>query len=113
MQLTENALAALHAARGSGSLVWSAEREGAVVALRLRDDGPGIPAARREHLFEPYSNLAQSDQKAALGLPASAGLARAMGGSLRIEATGPDGTCVLVELPADATSAGSAVGEAA
>lgn len=100
LQLTENAIAALEAGRGGGTIVWSAELAGERVALRLRDDGPGIPAERLSRLFEPYSNLSSIGEKGALGLPASAGLARAMGGALRVEATGPEGTRVLVELPA-------------
>ena len=59
--------------------------------MRVTDTGVGIPADRREQVFEPFVQLerGQTPQNAGtgLGLAISRDLARAMGGELTVEST--------------------------
>jgi signal transduction histidine kinase len=71
-------LAALRGARGG-------------LVVRVRDRGPGVPAGEEERVFEPFrrsSTHAQSPLPGAgLGLALARGLARALGGDLRLVRT--------------------------
>ncbi|MGG5260408.1 HAMP domain-containing sensor histidine kinase [Phycicoccus avicenniae] len=59
----------------------------------VRDDGPGIPAADRERVFERMVRLDDARSRdlggSGLGLPIARGLARAHGGDLRLLDEGP------------------------
>ncbi|HRP24442.1 ATP-binding protein, partial [Thauera sp.] len=76
------------------------------VVLEVSDDGPGIPQAVRERVFERfYRHAADGQLNAAsgsgLGLSIAREIVRGHGGQIDI-ADGPDGrgTCVRVRLPA-------------
>jgi signal transduction histidine kinase len=71
--------------------------------LRVSDHGPGLSAAERGRLFQPFS---KSDRDAAnsapgigLGLALSRRLARAQGGDLSLDATGAEGAVFVLSLP--------------
>ncbi|HEX2188655.1 MAG TPA: ATP-binding protein [Longimicrobiaceae bacterium] len=87
-----------------GSARVSCGVEGDRVVLRVRDTGSGIPAEKREEIFEPFVQLGRSlthtVDGTGLGLAISRELARGMGGDVRVEdsATGAGSTFVL-ELP--------------
>jgi signal transduction histidine kinase len=56
------------------------------VVVRIGDDGPGIPEAAVERVFEPFGQLDEHGrQGSGLGLAIAARLADAMGGSLHYE----------------------------
>ncbi len=55
-----------------------------VLRLQIRDDGPGVPEAAREEVFERFLSL-DGEGGSGLGLPIARGLARAMGGELRCD----------------------------
>lgn len=79
--------------------------EDGMVALRVRDHGPGIPDAGRDHLFTRFGRLSGSRTRAGrvgtgLGLYLSRGLAEAMGGTLDLEVTGTSGSTFRLRLPA-------------
>jgi signal transduction histidine kinase len=88
-----------------GSLVtvsWGLE-EGQV-AVRVGDYGSGIPEEGREQLFTRFGRLAGSAARersrgTGLGLYLSRMLARAMGGELALESTGPQGSTFSLLLP--------------
>jgi signal transduction histidine kinase len=92
--------AARHA---GGRLAFSvAERDGLAV-LRVEDDGPGIPEADRERVFERFVRLddarARDDGGSGLGLAIVAELVAAHGGTVAV-ASGPlGGARVEVTLP--------------
>jgi signal transduction histidine kinase len=73
------------------------------VAVSVDDEGPGIAAADRDRVFEPFARVAGGDsvdhRGTGLGLALSRRLARAAGGDVRV-ASDEDGACFLVELPA-------------
>ena len=56
------------------------------VALRVSDDGPGIPQADAERVFVPYERIVRTDTESGLGLGlfVSRSLARLMGGDLTL-----------------------------
>jgi PAS domain S-box-containing protein len=95
--------AAKYSPEGSPVTVsWSLDDEWVVV--RVRDHGLGIPEAGREQLFTRFGRLAGSTARArhggtGLGLYLSRMLARAMGGELDLENTGPHGSTFRLSLP--------------
>jgi signal transduction histidine kinase len=70
---------------------------GSRVVLTVTDDGPGIPAAARERLFEPYFTTKSSGT--GLGLAICRRIVEAHGGSIRLVRSGPGATEFAVELP--------------
>jgi signal transduction histidine kinase len=66
----------------------SFEREGTRMVIRVDDDGPGVPAAERERLFEPFTRLEGSRGRdsggVGLGLAIVKSVAEWHGGDARI-----------------------------
>lgn len=77
------------------------------LSLRVTDTGPGIPPALQSRLFAPFSRLESTAAKegTGLGLALSAALCRAMGGSLRVESDGLNGSCFIAECLATSCAA--------
>lgn len=67
--------------------------------IRVHDSGPGIPAAIRERIMEPFFTTKQPGQGTGLGLSLSRGLAESMLGHLRLDPH-PSQTCFELELQA-------------
>jgi two-component system sensor histidine kinase KdpD len=58
------------------------------VELRVIDHGPGVPAARREQLFEPFQRLGDTGgDGVGLGLAVAHGFVAAMGGAIEADET--------------------------
>ncbi len=72
------------------------------VEIRVIDEGPGIPVARRESVFVPFQQLGdgvgQGPQGLGLGLALAKGFVEAMSGRLAIEDTPGGGTTMVVTL---------------
>ncbi|HEX2081277.1 MAG TPA: ATP-binding protein, partial [Longimicrobium sp.] len=65
------------------------------VWVRVEDTGYGIPEAKRHQLFTPFARLGAEQTEVegtGLGLALSLRLAEAMGGTLELESTGPEGS---------------------
>ncbi len=71
---------------------------GDAVRITVADEGRGIPADLRGHLFEPGHSGRPGGT--GLGLAISRLLARQIGGTLALDATGPAGTAFTLTLPA-------------
>jgi signal transduction histidine kinase len=71
--------------------------------LAVADDGPGVPAADRERVFERFTRLHDDRSRASggsgLGLAIVRELAVAAGGAVLLEDSGP-GLRAVVTLPA-------------
>jgi signal transduction histidine kinase len=89
-----------HAPAGTPVRVALAERAG-LARLEVEDAGPGIPTDQRDRVFEPFyrGGVARSQSEGfGLGLPLANTVARALGGSLSIEAL-PVGTRFVLVIP--------------
>jgi signal transduction histidine kinase len=75
-----------------------ARRRDVACEIRVTDNGPGIPLALRDRLFEPFQT-GQSPGGTGLGLAISNELARAHGGLLEVASTGPEGTSFRLIIP--------------
>ncbi|WP_058909948.1 two-component system sensor histidine kinase RstB [Entomohabitans teleogrylli] len=66
-------------------------------AIQVADDGPGIPEAERQRVFEPFVRLDPSRDRATggcgLGLAIVHSIAQAMGGEVAITASASGGAC--------------------
>jgi len=70
------------------------------VALRVRDNGPGVPEAARSRLFEPFFTTKPEGLGTGLGLSVSRSLAQEHGGELVLEPEdGGEGASFLLTLP--------------
>ena len=82
----------------------TARTAGNRVELRVVDHGPGIPAADRKRVFQPFCRLsARGDSTGVgLGLAVARGLAETMGGTVEPEDTPGGGLTMVLMLPAAA-----------
>ena len=81
---------------------------GTTAELVVTDDGPGIPAAERERVFDRFyrteSSRSRESGGTGLGLPIVRDLVRAHGGTVRLESNDP-GVRAVVSLPTSAPAA--------
>ena len=83
----------------------SAERAGEVVELRVADDGPGIPDAEKDLVFDPFrtagATLPDGTRSVGLGLTVCRAVARAHGGTVSVRDRAPHGSVFSLTLPAE------------
>jgi len=97
LNLVRNAAQAL-AERQDGAIAVSARREFRRVDIDVRDNGPGIPDAMRERLFQPFAGSSRAGGSG-LGLAIARDLARAHGGDVALIATAETGTTFRITIP--------------
>jgi signal transduction histidine kinase len=85
---------AIEAAR----IVVSAGRDGSVTEIEVSDNGPGIPPAVRDRLFEAFQSAAKPGGTG-LGLAISRELTEAHAGTIIVRDTGFKGTCFSITIP--------------
>ena len=111
LNLLDNA--AKYGPEGQTISVGSA-RDGAKVRIWVEDEGPGVPAAERERVWEPYVRLTHDATRATggsgIGLSVVRELVELHGGHCRMEKSSTGGVRVVIELPA--LEAGVSVAEA-
>jgi signal transduction histidine kinase len=91
---------ALTHAPGGSRIRLSARRAAGRRELSVEDDGPGIPAAQREAVFERFYRIEGGRASGSgLGLAIARELARLMNGSVRLESE-PGRTVFTLDLPA-------------
>ncbi len=99
VNLVRNAVQALTGARTKGARVTlGATREGNRIVILVADNGPGLPARTRAHLFEPFQ-ASNSAGGTGLGLPIAAELVHLNGGTLTLDEM-VEGTRFRITLPA-------------
>ena len=78
-------------------------RAAACVILVVRDQGPGVPPAALDHLFEPFYRVdearARNTGGVGIGLAICERAIRLHGGQVRAENVAPSGLSVTIELP--------------
>lgn len=74
---------------------WMSERD---IEIRVADNGPGIPEAIRENLFQPFVSYGKA-KGIGLGLTAVHKIMQDHGGEVSVESTGAQGTVFRLRLP--------------
>jgi two-component system C4-dicarboxylate transport sensor histidine kinase DctB len=72
---------------------------GTKVVLRIEDNGPGVPEAIRDHLFEPFVSQSSGRERLGLGLFLAASLLDLYDGRIRYETRSGGGASFIIELP--------------
>lgn len=90
-----------HAIDGEGRFVieLARSRDGPLIEIRARDDGAGIDPELQARVLDPFFTTKPPGQGTGLGLPMVKGLVESFGGSLALESTPGDGTCITISLP--------------
>jgi signal transduction histidine kinase len=92
-------------------------RHGAEVRITVDDEGPGIPAADRERVWNPYCRLRRDLEAATggsgIGLAVVRDVATQHGGTTRVEEAPGGGARIVVSLPAIAAPAASPAAQGA
>ena len=107
--LLRNAIQALEALQSEkpeapdGAITIKSWRQGSVVAVEVKDNGPGIPEKVRGKLFEAFQSSARAGGTG-LGLAIAAELIRAHGGDIKLASSDETGTSFVVTIP-DAVTA--------
>lgn len=75
--------------------------EGGTVSFSVSDDGPGVPEAERDRIFERFVRLEGGDRTSGsgLGLAIVKGFADAMDMAVSVDAAQPCGTCFTLTMP--------------
>jgi heavy metal sensor kinase len=83
-----------------GSVAIDIRRDPDAVKIRVKDQGPGIPAVDQRRIFDRFVQLdaARRGQGTGLGLPIAKWIAEAHRGTLELETSGPDGSTFCVSL---------------
>jgi signal transduction histidine kinase len=84
---------------GGRVLIRASEAGEQRVRVTVEDNGPGIPAEIRAHLFEPFVTTKPVGQGTGLGLAVCRGLVEAAGGTLSVETGSLGGARFAIELP--------------
>jgi PAS domain S-box-containing protein len=88
---------------GAGNCVLAEDEpglSGRFVCISVCDNGQGIDEKTRLRIFEPFFTTKGVGQGTGLGLSQAYGLARQLGGDLRVESTPGHGTTMRLYLPA-------------
>jgi PAS domain S-box-containing protein len=91
-----------HAPSGTAVEVSTSVEPG-LVAVAVRDHGPGIPANKVDFIFEPFTQLDSSDTRriagTGLGLTIARALAEKQGGSIRVSSREGEGATFTLTVP--------------
>jgi signal transduction histidine kinase len=77
----------------------SENRNPGLIAITIRDNGPGIPEAIREKIFQPFFTTKPAGQGTGLGLSLSYDIVRAHGGGIRLNTETGQFTEFVVTIP--------------
>jgi len=101
LNLLSNARQALETAKTGGAkrILIDATRTNGMITIDISDNGPGIPPAVRDRLFQPFAGSMRQGGSG-LGLAISRELIAAHGGTLVLVSTGSEGTRFRITLPA-------------
>jgi signal transduction histidine kinase len=84
---------------GARRVTIGGERRGAKLVLRIADDGPGVPPADRERIFEPFHTGRRSEGGSGLGLSIARSLLASCGGTI-VGKEADEGAIFEIVLPA-------------
>ena len=72
---------------------------GAMVLLSVKDNGPGIPPAIIDKIFQPFFTTKPTGQGTGLGLSLSYDIVKAHGGQIRVKSKEGEGSEFVIQLP--------------
>ena len=97
INILENSVAAMNE-QGAIEIRTSFDAELMMASVSISDNGPGIPAADKPRLFEPYFSTKKTGT--GLGLAIVSSIVTDHNGFVRVRDNLPQGACFVVELPA-------------
>jgi two-component system OmpR family sensor kinase len=89
-----------NARREAAHVLFTVRRDAGQVTVEVTDDGPGVPPAERDRVFERFVRLEAGPGRNGLGLPIALAVARAHGGELTCE-DATAGARFVLRLPAE------------
>jgi signal transduction histidine kinase len=92
-------LNAADAVGAGGQIRVRARTTGGQVELTVEDDGPGVPKAIRDRLFEPFATTKEVGRGTGLGLAVCRGLVEAAGGTIALDEQHTAGAKFVILLP--------------
>ncbi len=84
---------------GGGRITVRVEHTAGRAVLEVADDGPGIPAEARDHLFEPFFTQRRQGRGAGLGLAVVYGIVSALEGEVDVQSTPGEGARFIIRMP--------------
>lgn len=96
VNLIRNAVEAMEGAATRRLTLWS-EQAGNLTRIHVRDTGTGISPDIAERLFTPFTTTKADGL--GVGLMISRTILEAHGGAIGVQATGPGGTTIFIDLP--------------
>ncbi len=85
--------------QAGGTIRISAAREGAGMAIRVSDNGPGMTDEVKAHIFEPFFTTKSEGKGVGLGLAIVFGIVERHHGSIEVESSLGNGTTFTMTLP--------------
>ena len=81
------------------SVTVSTMMNGDKIEIKVSDNGPGIPDAIKDKIFQPFFTTKPTGQGTGLGLSLSYDIIKAHGGELKVESKENEGSDFIIELP--------------
>ncbi len=102
LNLVLNAVDAITAVapNGEAHIAVRARRTRDVVQVEVEDNGPGVPPAMHERLFEPFVTSKEVGKGTGLGLAVCRGIVESARGSIRLDPSVVKGARFIITLPA-------------
>jgi len=98
LNLINNAFQAVNGFGDKPMVTVTTQRRDSMVEIVVADNGPGIPEAIRDKIFQPFFTTKPTGQGTGLGLSLSYDIVKAHGGELKVETKEGEGTVFIVLL---------------
>ena len=98
VNLLLNAVDAIHDSRDK-RIIISTEKDSQYIRIKVKDNGPGIPADIKNKIFEPFFTTKKVGKGTGLGLSVSHGIISRLNGYIRVDSNYNKGTTFIIELP--------------
>ncbi len=99
LNIVMNAMQAMTAAHGHGTLTITTLRKDDWIETRIQDDGPGIAPRHRARLFEPFFSTKPPEQGTGLGLWTVRSILAELNGTVECESVEGQGTTFIIRIP--------------
>ncbi|MDX2136381.1 MAG: sensor histidine kinase [Saprospiraceae bacterium] len=103
LNLLSNAIKFVPATGGAITVAVHADAENRLANVQVKDNGPGVPAALQEHIFEKFTQVSTAESGkpdgSGLGLHISRLIAEQHGGTLRVNSRAGEGAEFVLALP--------------